>query len=340
MAEIDPDNPHANTGSAPGFLAELRRVERRSGDKPRIGLSRRIRDEVVDLGQDPFLAFPDTDLSQWDKSKARPIIRARFMGFFGPHGALPLNTTEEVTRWHQNGDKAFVAFTDIFVTRFLQLYFRSWSDAHAISQFDHKDGDRFQSYLLAMAGTGTPAFRELGAVGDTVKLRMTPLANGRVKSPVRLRQMLELHLDVKVEVEEMVPLWMAIEPDALSIVGQQGSVLGQSISLGSRVCSVGEKIRLHIKVADKNKYRQFLPGGIQHRELSDIVFWYLGKVTDIDVVLWLPAAEIEPAVMGCSGDLGWTASIAPTEAQANEYVQGARYGLKVGLEKEAAHKAA
>jgi len=46
-----------------GYLALLRLLERRAGDRPRIGESRRIRDEYVRMGQDPFLAFPDNELT-------------------------------------------------------------------------------------------------------------------------------------------------------------------------------------------------------------------------------------------------------------------------------------
>ncbi len=323
-----------------GFLALMRQIERRAGDKPLIGRSRRLRDDLVDLGQDPFLAFPTSNISHFDQSGKRPVVRTRFLGFFGPHGALPLNTTEEVLRWAESGDKAFVSFTDIFVSRFLQLYFRSWSDAQAITQFDHPTADLYQSALLSMTGIGTPAFRGLSTINDTTKLRMTPLAMGRVKSPVRLRQMLELHLGTSVTVEEMVPMWMDFEPDARSAIGQQGSTLGQDLSLGSRVCSVGEKICLHVQVANKAEYRNFLPGGSHNAQLADIAFWYLGKTVDIDVTLWLPSSEVEPAITGRAGELGWTASLAPKAGKADEYVQGARYQLEVGLEATDKKKAA
>ena len=71
---------------------------------------------------------------------------------FGPQGALPLNTTEEVLRWQTEGENGFVRFTDILSARFYQLFFRAWSDAHAISQHDRPDEDRFGTYVAAVAG--------------------------------------------------------------------------------------------------------------------------------------------------------------------------------------------
>ncbi len=319
------------TGPAPqtesfGFLALLRHLERKARDKPRIGRSQRVRDEFVRLGQDPFLAFPDNDLSEVDLTGNRPTARPRFLGFFGPHGALPLNTTEEVLRWTETGDKAFVEFTDIFATRFLQLFYRSWADPRPIAQFDHPVDDPFQTYLLAFAGSGTPSFRGRDTVNDTVKLRLMPLVTGRVKSPVRLRQMLALHLKTDVDVEEMVPSWMEFEPDALSALGSQGSTLGQNIHLGSRIRSIGEKICIHVRVPTLAAYRRFLPGGVDHEHLRAITQWYLGKTFDVDVAVWLPQRELEPAKLGVSAALGWMACIAPP-AGGDHFVRGTLYQL-------------
>lgn len=331
-----PDSaPPKAAGAAPGgdasagafgFFALLRRLERQSRGRPRIGRSQRTRDEYVRLGQDPYLAFPETEISEIALTDNRPRVRYRVLGFYGPHGALPLNTTEEVLQWFGTGDTAFVDFTDIFATRFQQLFYRSWADARAIAQFDHPEDDRFRDYLLGFAGSGTPAFQNRDAVNDTVKLRLVALAAGRVRSPVRLRQMLALHLKTAVEVEEMLPSWMAFEPDALSCLGQQGSTLGQDVHLGSRVRSIGEKICIHVRVPSLSRYRRFLPGGPDHAHLRAIVFWYLGQTFEIDVAVWLPQREVRAARIGESAEVGWMACIAPP-AGGDNYVRGTLYRL-------------
>ena len=309
----------------PGYLALLRRLERAAPDKPRIGRARRTRDEVAALGQDPFLTFPDTDLSEADLEATPPRVRPRVLGFYGPHGALPLTLTEEVLGWTETGDNAFVDFTDIFASRFIGLFFRAWSDARAISQFDHPD-DRFQKYLLSFAGLGTPGFRGQSEVGDTLRLRVIALHMGRVKSPVRLRQMLALHLGAEIEVEEMVPAWMEFEPDSLSRLGAQGSNLGQNMHLGSRIQSIGEKIRIHVRTGSLEAYRRFLPGGPDHAQLRMVVESYLGLAFEVDVALWLPQHEVEPAALGKAGQLGWMACVAPP-GEGEDFVQGTNYRL-------------
>lgn len=325
-----------------GFFALLRHLERRNADQPRIGRSRRLRDEFVRLGQDPFLAFPDCDLNAVALNRRPAIVRSRFLGFFGAFGALPLNTTEEVFRWFEMGDRSFVDFVDIFATRFIQLYYRSWSDSRAITQFDHARDDRFRNYLLGWTGLGTPAFQGRDSVNDTVKLRLMPLAMGRVKSAVRLRQMLELHFQTDIEVQEMVPSWMTFEPDALSRVGRQGSSLGRNIHLGSRIKSIGEKICIHVRVPTLAAYRGFLPGGRQNAHLRDIIFWYLGRIFEVDVAVWLPRKEVPAAALGATVELGWMACVAPSvpAGRENEFVRGTIYRLDPTARDNAGERAA
>ncbi|WP_185968394.1 type VI secretion system baseplate subunit TssG [Paracoccus sp. M683] len=311
------------SGGEHGFLARLRELEREAAHKPPIGRAARLRDEVVRIGQDPSLAFPVGDFS----AERAGSLRAQVLGFFGPQGALPLNTTEEVARWLEGGDDSFVAFTDILATRFLQLFFRAWSDSRAITQFDHPGSDRFNGYVAAVAGTGTPAFRDHDGLNDLARLPMVSLFGGRVRSPVRLRQMIETHLAVNTEIEEHVPYWMEFDPADTSNLGQRGSSLGRDMYLGARVQSVGEKIRLDLRTSSLAEYRRYLPGQPGYQRLADIVFWYLGKTYVVDVSLSLPATEVDPAVLGKSASLGWMAALAPANDDPTAFVTAATFTL-------------
>lgn len=325
-----------------GFLSLLRHLERRNNSKPRIGKSRRLRDEFVRLGQDPFLSFPKDDLSAVDLAKKPAIVRSRFLGFFGAFGALPLNTTEEVERWLSHGDRSYVDFTDIFATRFIQLFFRAWSDSRSITQYDHNGGDQFRQYLMGMSGIGTPSFWGRDSVNDINKMRMNPLAMGRVKSAVRLRQMLELHFGADIDIQEMVPTWMEFEPDSHSRVGMQGSTLGRDVHLGSRIQSIGEKILVHVRVDSLKSYKGFLPGGQENAHLRDIIFWYLGRVFEVDVAVWLPRSEVPAAQLGATVELGWMACVAPEvpEGAEKEFVRGTIYRLDPVAGESATERAA
>ncbi|MFQ6549982.1 type VI secretion system baseplate subunit TssG [Aestuariibius sp. 2305UL40-4] len=312
-----------------GYLATLRRLERDAADKPPIGRNRTLKEEIVALGQDPFLAFPGSDASNFERpANGKPRLRLQLLGLFGPQGPLPLTTTEDVRRWFDMGDDAFVAFADIFAARFQELFFRAWSDTHAISQFDHPSQDRFQDYIAAIAGIGTPAFHGHSHLPDTFKLPLVAHAGNRIKSPVRLRQMIEHLFHTPVDVNEHLLGWMDFEPDAYSRIGQQGATLGQDCIMGSRIPSVSETIGLHFRFSTLAQYRRFLPGGPDHATLCDLIFWYLGKRFDIRVTLALLASQIPPAKLGETVELGYMACIAPPDpGEADDFIDSTTFVL-------------
>jgi type VI secretion system protein ImpH len=312
-----------------GYLNYLRGLERKAGDKPRIGKNATLAQEIVRIGQDPSMSFPESDFSRMDDHRTgKPSARNAFLGFFGGHGAMPLDQTEEVYRWTIMGDMAYVEFTDIFATRFQQLYFRAWSDGRAITQYDHPGDDRFGKCLGALVGIGTQAYANRDALHDINKLALAPLAVGRVKSPVKLQQMLEQDMGADVHIEEFIPTWITFEPNNLSMLGQIGSTLGRDMVMGGRAQSVQDKIQINIATKSNAEYRSFLPGGESHTRLDAIVRWYLGMTTEMEVVLTLPADAVEPAVLGKSAELGWMAALPPSEPYPKDAsVKGATYAL-------------
>jgi type VI secretion system protein ImpH len=309
------------------FFAALRELERSAGTKPRIGDSAVRAEEVVDLGQDPFLAFPVSNLSKYeDTPRGVPSLYSRFLGFFGPQGALPLNTTVEAYHWSNGRDPSFARFTDIFSNRFLQLFFRAWADARPIAQHDRPDRDRFFRYVGAFAGIGVDSLAERDSLPDISKLPFAGLVSSGVKSASRLRQLVRGVFNVDADVEERVGSWLVFEPADRLKLGAEGGALGVDTVLGSRVYSINDKICVVIKARDLAQYRKFLPNGSLSDNLTDLVFFYLGHLFEFDVKLSLPARCAPPIRLGVSGELGWTAWIAPkTDAGDDVYFDDARF---------------
>jgi len=153
------------------FYSVLRRIERSFAERPRIGDSASLREEYVALGQDPYMDFPASNLSRFERDETgRLRVLVKFLGLLGPQGALPLATTEEAYSWSLMRDDAFPRFLDILNHRFLQLFFRAWSDARPIGQHDRPDADRFVTYVGAMIGIGSGPFQGLDAVPDAAKM--------------------------------------------------------------------------------------------------------------------------------------------------------------------------
>lgn len=292
----------------------LRAIERGTADKPRIGKSRTAREDAVTLGQEPFVEFPGGNVSALEQRSDHAHVTTRFLGLFGPQGALPLATTLEALAWRDARDPSFLRFTEIVSNRFLQLFFRAWANARPIAQNDRPDDDRFAVYLGALAGLGTPAVRQGGIVPDTAKIGFAGLLSARAKTPAQLAHLIHGVLGVTVRVIERVPSWLVFDVGEQTAMGRARSSLGRDTAIGARMLSLTEKIAVEIRAASLAEYRDYLPGGAQAARLSDLIFLALGRRVETEIRLGLPAHLAEPMRLGRSGQLGWTGWIAPPEA--------------------------
>lgn len=313
------------------MFSVLRELERGSPDKPRIGKSQTMAQDVVRLEQQPFLTHPVSNMQSASFPVGEtPLIEAAFLGYFGPQGALPLIMTDEVLHWYQRNDDAFVRFANIFATRFLQLFYRAWADARPVVQFDRPDEDRFAAWAGATIGIGTPASRNRDCVPDTLKIGYAGMLGSRVKSAKRLEQVICGILDVQVSIRERAGLWLEFEPGDLTRLGQTGATLGRNSHAGARVFSINDKAVIDLRTESLDSYRSFLPGGEGFAQLAAIVRFFLGDTIDFDVALALPTSARPAACLGRSGQLGWTAWAAPPSPQpgaAEEYVADATFQL-------------
>ena len=311
------------------LLALMREFERSEPDKPRIGKAQVTSQEIVRLGQDPFLDFPASNLDGYEEEPGKtPNIRSRFLGFFGPQGALPLATTLEAYHWMRRRDDAFVRFVDIFTIRFIQLFFRAWADARPISQFDRPEDDRFFAYVGSMIGIGTAPYRDRDRVPDIAKLPFAGLLGARVKSASRLEAALRGVLGVDVRIREREGMWLDFEDSDLTRIGTSGATLGQDTYLGARVYSINDKAVIELRARTAEEYDALLPGGTMFARLADMVAFYLGDTVDFDVEVALPRRFQRPAQMGVSGQLGWNAWAAPQPSESMEYVADAKFSLR------------
>ena len=315
------------------FYHALRRLERGHPRRPRIGDSAARREEYCDLGQVPYLEFPASNLAAVEEQDGRLRILVKFLGLLGPHGALPLATTDESLGWSLMRDNAFPRFLDIFNGRFLQLFFRAWADARPIAQHDRPSDDRFIAYVGSFAGIGSEVLADRDTVPDMAKLSFAGLVAPRTKSASRLTRFLQGLFEVKVEIDEFVGSWLAFEPDHCSRLGGINASLGRDALLGSRVFSVEDKIRVRLFVKNFAEYEQFLPTETPNlsEPLADAVYFYIGDELEWEVELAIPAGEVVPVRLGRSGRLGWTSWMAPNWTSNDQYRRDARFALSERL---------
>jgi type VI secretion system protein ImpH len=308
------------------YFTLLRHLERTCADRPRIGDGAARRDEYVELGQDPYMDFPASNVARAEQNASKPLkVLVKFLGLLGPQGALPLATTEEAYHYLLAQDDAFPRFLDIFNNRFIQLFFRAWADSRPIAQHDRPDADRFIAYIGATIGVGSAPYRSLDSIPDAAKLQFAGLLGAQAKCASRLADAICGLFGAQAEVEEFVGTRIPLEATELTRLGQHSARLGMDVLLGQYVFSVQDKIRVIIFTENLAQYMRFLPGGDLCEPLADLVFFYNGEQLDWDVELAIPAGAAEPARIGSFGQLGWTTWMAPNWTSTEAYRRDARF---------------
>jgi type VI secretion system protein ImpH len=308
------------------YFSVLRHLERTFPERPRIGDSAARREEFVQLGQDPYMDFPASNIARVEEHDRKPLtVFVKYLGLLGPQGALPLATTEEVYHYLLAQDDAFPRFLDIFNNRFIQLFFRAWADSRPIVQHDRADADRFIAYIGSAIGVGSKPYQNLDSIPDAVKLQFAGLLGSQAKCASRLAGAICGLFNVKAEVEEFIGTSLVLEATELTRVGEHSSRLGENVLLGRNVFSVQDKFRVIIFTKTLAEYVRFLPTGDLCELLTDLVFFYNGEQLDWDAELALPAGAAEPIRIGRFGQLGWTTWMAPNWTSTEAYRRDARF---------------
>jgi len=307
------------------YFTVLRYLERTCKDRPRIGDSAARREEFVQLGQDPYMDFPASNIARVEQTDSKPLkLFVKYLGLLGPQGALPLATTEEAYHYVLAGDDAFPRFLDIFNNRFIQLFFRAWADSRPIAQHDRPNADRFVAYIGSAIGVGSSPYQNLDSIPDAAKLEYAGLLGSQARCASRLAGAVCGLFNVKAEVEEFIGTRLVLEATERTLVGERLSRLGEDVLLGRNVFSVQDKIRMRIFTKSLAQYIRFLPTGDLCEPLADLVFFYNGEQLDWDVELAIPTGAAEAVRLGTFGQLGWTSWVAPNWTSMEAYRQDAK----------------
>lgn len=236
-------------------------------------------------------------------------IEARFFGFLGPNGPLPLHLTEHArTRLLNSGDATFVRFLDMFNHRFMLFFYRAWAQARPTVSLDRPHDDRFTVYIGALEGIAGVKLRQRDDVGDFAKLYFAGLLGRQVRNRDGLVALLTSYFRVPVQVEEFVGHWMHLPPREQTRLypDDPSAQLGRGTVLGARVWDRQHKFRIWLGPLSLKQYESFLPGG---KAIDRLVTWvrqYFCFEFEWDARLVLARAEVPKARLGKFGRLGWT----------------------------------
>ncbi|MEY8830468.1 type VI secretion system baseplate subunit TssG [Sedimentitalea sp. XS_ASV28] len=288
----------------------LRVIEATFDEAPRLGESRRPREDKVRLGQEAELAFPPSTIAAFKLGVGgRPArLTNRFFGLFGPNGPLPLHMTQYVRdRYRNHRDSTFVAFADMLTHRMMSLLYRAWTTGQPAPSFDRTD-DPMARKVAALSGYHGPALRDRDAMPDLAKLHFAGHLSQASRNPEGLVSILSAFFEAPVRLQQFVGSWLDLEPGDRWQLGQRAA-LGRNTSIGQRVWTRGAKFRLRIGPLSLSEYHRLLPGGDSLARLQSIVRNYAGDSLDWDVNLVLAGDEVPRASLGGNTRLGHTSWI-------------------------------
>lgn len=324
--------PDASVDPAPGgglpagfqadFFQTVRMLEQSQPGEPRVGHAMHPRAESLRIHQNADLDCAPATVERLVETAESAILEQRFFGLLGPHGPLPLHTTEQVReRSRHQHDRATEAFLNVFNHRMATLFYRAWAAGRGAVQHDRPREDRFAEYLAALTGgmLSPPAarLREAEAESDgTAELRA--YFTGRL-APARrnaegLTALLQTVLKTAVEVRPFALHAMRLDADGRTRLGGDGppggsadgcnGVLGQSAVLGRRVADRAGKIEVCLGPLRPAQFAALVPGGADHDFLRRLVRGYIGPGLHCRVTLRLRGEEARSAILAGQGRLG------------------------------------
>jgi len=309
------------------FFQAMRLIECYYADKPRLGTSQNLADDPpLRLGQAVSMDFPPSALAAWEAGlDALPDrLTVRFFGLFGPNGPLPLHLTEYALERAGQNDDTLVRFADLFHHRMLCLFYRAWSQAQPVVQYDrHAQGleeDRFSRHLGSLFGLGLDSLRERDAMPDRAKLLFAGILAGQTRHADGLRVIVSEFFGVPAQIEEFVGEWMDIAAHEQTRLGAnpQAGQLGLSTVLGARVFGCQHNIRIVLGPLDIADYRAMLPRQQGFKELAAIARNYVGDELAWDVNLILRQDQIPPLRLDGAAQLGWTSWLGEKNGDADD----------------------
>jgi len=293
------------------FFMAVRRMECAMSQLPRMGHSKRPREDPVRFCQEPSLAFPPSTLHAYRPGGAggADLLFVNFLGLLGPNGPMPLHLTEYIRDRQINSKDITVArFLDVFNHRMVALFYRAWACNQQTVNYERGSGDRFSLYIGSLFGIGMDSLRGRDAVPDVAKLHYSGRLVCQTRHAEGLRAVLEDYFRVPVAIEEFVGQWLELPPDCCCRLGEAPStgLLGRTTIVGARIWECQQRFRLKFGPMGLAAYQRMLPGGGSLLRLIAWVRNYIYDELEWDVQLILKKEEVPKLHLGKLGQLGWT----------------------------------
>jgi type VI secretion system protein ImpH len=295
--------------------------------------------ECIRFTTSQSLSFPSSEISsieplyQDNKENNQWKMELNFIGLTGSNGVLPYHYTETVLKRLKLKDKTVAEFFNLFNHRAASLFFQSSSKYFAPLEYERcrlvnsnkstsnqnkskgkKKKDNFTKMLLSLVGLGTGNLTDRLYTSDESLLRYAGLLSSSVRSASGLKQILESHFALPVEIKEFVGQWQPLIDDVRTKLPYddgpgQNNQLGRTVMLGKSGFFAQGKINIILGPLTAQQLKKFTPHTPHLKALDELVRLYLGFEHDYSFILRTLKKELPSQASLSVQDkpiLGWT----------------------------------
>ena len=294
--------------------------------------------ECIRFTSHQSLSFPSAEISSVeplyrdDKENNQWKMELNFIGLTGSNGVLPYHYTETVLKRSKLKDKTIAEFFNLFNHRTASLFFQSSVKYFAPLEYERcrlpQNGsttknkttkakakkDDFTKMLLSLVGLGTDNLNDRLYTKDESILRYAGLFSSAVRSASALKQILESHFELPIEIKEFVGQWQPLIDDVRTRLPNkdapgQNNQLGRTVMLGKSGFFAQGKINIILGPLTAEQLQKFTPNTPHIKALDELVRLYLGFEQDYSFILRTLKKELPNQVSFTSKNkpiLGWT----------------------------------
>jgi type VI secretion system protein ImpH len=321
------------------FFQAVRLLERAFPDRLPVGTEAPPDTEAVHFAASAATGFMASAIQALEpRTGAPPRMLVNFMGLTGPSGVLPLHYTLQLAALiaarrrlpPARRDDPLCDYFDIFNHRFISLLYRAWEGHHFAVAFERDRRDPLTRCSLGLLGLGDETLRDRLALPDDDLASYVGLLGPQTRSAVALETMVADYFGVPVEITQFVGAAFPLTAGPLCRLGDRGdnARLGCASVLGGEVWDVQHRARITLGPLDRARYEEFLPGGVAHARLRDLVRFFAGGLVDFELHLVMERAEVPPCLLNGNARgprLAWTSWLGSWQLPAD--AQGARLNL-------------
>ena len=293
-----------------------------------VGLFMPPKTECVRFTTRQSFSFPSSEIQSLtpvkddDGKKNQWQMELNFIGLTGSNGVLPYHYTETVLKRLKVKDSTIKAFYNLFNHRTSSIFFQASIKYFAPLEYEcnrlHNKAvtDNFTKMLLSLVGLGTKHLSERLYTKDESLLYYAGLFNDNVRSASGLKQILESHFSLPVQIKEFVGEWQELIEDVrtrlpFNGIGQNNQ-LGRTVMLGKKGWFSQGKINIILGPLTKKQLAKFSPHTPLLKALDELVRLYIGFEHDYSFILQIMKKDMPQSAKFSSKNppmLGWTTGL-------------------------------